>query len=85
MFEYRRKLQQNILIWTAAKVVNSENSKVWQHWTVRDSIVQTLKCRSGENSFVEVCWKGPTLKIYYLMSKSEVVPVHEEVRRSEGM
>jgi hypothetical protein len=30
-------------------VVNNENSKVWQHRTIRDSVAQTLKCRSGEN------------------------------------
>jgi len=78
--EDRRILQQDILLLANTKVVNNEKSKVRKHRTIRDSVAQTLKCRSGENICRSLSNRFHSAEPQLDDSESEVVTVHEDAR-----
>ena len=77
-FEDRCRLQQDILLLTDTKVVNNENSKVWQHRNITDSVAQTLKCKSDENICSGLLDRVHSAKSQLDDSESGVVPVHND-------
>jgi hypothetical protein len=65
IFEDRRRLQQDILLLTDKKVVNNENSKLWQHRTITDSVVAAQNHYAQCSPNTEVQIRRKHLKSFY--------------------